>query len=105
MESYLRRGDLPADAEVRAFLENLALDALLDEAGPASRALLRAATLFDMPVPEPVIGVLAGQVGGSPGRLRGLGLLDPYPDLYDPARTALAASPLATGRLGPLSPS
>jgi hypothetical protein len=104
MESYLRQGDLPADAEVRAFLENLALDALLDEAGPASRALLRAATLFAMPVPEPVIGVLAGQVGGSPGRLRGLGLLDPYPDVYDPARTASAASPLATGRLGPLSP-
>ena len=104
METFLRRGDLPADAEVRAFLETLALDALLDEAGPASRALLRAATLFGMPVPEPVIGVLAGQAGGSPGRRRGLGLLDPYPDIYDPARTALAASPLATGRLEPLSP-
>ena len=105
METYLHQGDLRADTEVRAFLENLALDALLEEAGPASRALLRAATLFDMPVPEPVIGVLAGQVGGSPDRLRGLGLLDPYPDLYDPARTALAASPLATGRIGPLSTS
>ena len=104
METYLRQGDLPADAEVRAFLESLALDALLEEAGPSSRALLRAATLFNMPVPESVIGVLAGQVGGSPERLRGLGLLDPYPDVYDPARTALAASPLATGRIGPLSP-
>ena len=104
MESYLRQGDLPADTEVRSFLEKLALDALLDEAGPASRALLRAATLFGMRVPESVIGVLAGQVGGSPDRLRGLGLLDPYPDIYDPARIALAAGPLATGRIGPLSP-
>jgi hypothetical protein len=85
MESYLRQGDLPADTEVRAFLEKLALDALLDEAGTSSRALLRAATLFGMPVPESVIGVLAGQVGGSPDRLRGLGLLDPYPDIYNPA--------------------
>ena len=51
-----------------------------------------------MPVPEPVIGVLAGQVGGSAARLRGLGLLDPYPDLHDPARPALAADPLAAGR-------
>ena len=34
MEAYLRQGSLPADAEVREFLENLALDALLDEAGP-----------------------------------------------------------------------
>ena len=103
MEAYLQRGGLPADAQVRAFLENLALDALLDEAGAADAALLRAATLFDVPVPEPVIGVLAGQVGGSAARLRGLGLLDPYPDPYDPARPALAASPLAAGRIAPLS--
>jgi len=103
MEAYLRRGDLPADAEVRAFLENLALDVLLQEAGPSNVALLRAATLFAEPVPEPVIGVLAGQVGGSAARLRGLGLLGPYPDLYDLARLALAADPLAAGRVEPLS--
>ena len=64
MEAYLRQGDLPADAEVRAFLENLALDTLLDEAGAANVALLRAVTLFDLPVPEPVTEALAGQVGG-----------------------------------------
>ena len=99
MEAYLRQGGLPADAEVRAFLENLALDTLLQEAGAANVALLRAATLFELPVPEPVIEVLAGQVGGSAARLRGLGLLDPYPDLHDPARPALAANPLAAGRI------
>ena len=104
MEAYLQQGGLPADAEVRAFLENLALDALLDEAGAANRALLRAVTLFDLPVPEPVIQALAAQVGGSAARLRGLGLADPYPDLHDPARPALAASPLAAGRLDPLTP-
>lgn len=104
MEAYLQQGGLPADTEVRAFLENLALDTLLGEAGTASLALLRAATLFDLPVPEPVIGMLAGAVGGSAGRLRGLGLVDPYPDLHDPARLALAANPLAAGRAGPLSP-
>jgi tetratricopeptide (TPR) repeat protein len=104
MEAYLAQGDLPADAEVRAFLENLALDALLAEAGTPDVALLRATTLFDLPVPDSVIGVLAGQVGGSVTRLRGLGLLGPYPDLYDPARPALAADPLAAGRIEPLSP-
>ena len=40
---------------------------------------------------------------GSAARLRGLGLLDPYPDRYDPARLALAASPLAAGRVTPLT--
>ena len=103
MEAYLRQGDLPADAEVRAFLENLALDTLLEEAGPPNVALLRAATLFTVPVP--VIEALAGAVGGSAARLRGLGMLDPHPDLYDPAVTALAANPLATGRVAPLSTS
>jgi len=43
METYLQQGGLPADAEVRVFLENLALDTLLDEAGTADVALLRAA--------------------------------------------------------------
>jgi tetratricopeptide (TPR) repeat protein len=103
MEAYLQQGGLPADAEVRAFLENLALDTLLEEAGTADVALLRAVTLFTLPVPEPVIDVLAGQVGGSAARLRGLGLVDPYPDLHDPACRALAANPLAAGRAGPLS--
>jgi tetratricopeptide (TPR) repeat protein len=103
MEDYLQRGAHPAEPEVRAFLENLALDALLAEAGPASTELLRAATLFTLPVPEPVIDALAGAADGSPGRLRGLGLLDPYPDPVDPDRTALAASPLAAGRLDPLT--
>jgi tetratricopeptide (TPR) repeat protein len=103
MEDYLRQGDLPVDSEAREFLENLALDALLTEAGPSGVELLRATTMFSLPVPETVIEALAARVGGSPGRLRGLGLLSPSPDLYDPACTALAAEPLAAGRTTPLS--
>ncbi|MEV0104102.1 tetratricopeptide repeat protein, partial [Nocardia sp. NPDC050789] len=103
MEAYLHQGDLPADAEVRSFLENLALDALLGEAGTASVALLRAATLFDLPVPAPVLDNLAGQLGGSPTRLRGLGLLEPHRDRYDPNRPAMAVNPLIRGRLQPLT--
>ena len=103
MEAYLRQGDLPADTDVRKFLENLALDTLLQQAGPSNVALLRAATLFAMPVPQPVIEVLAGRIGGSAARLRGLGLLEPYPDPHDPAHPALAADPLAAGRVEPLS--
>lgn len=103
MESYLTQGDLPADPEVRTFLEDIALDALLSEAGEPARALLRATTLFDLPVPESVINALAAEVGGSVTRLRGLGLLDLYEDLHAPLSQALRANPLAAGRPVPLS--
>ncbi|MBC2907855.1 CHAT domain-containing protein, partial [Streptomyces sp. PSKA01] len=105
MEEYLHQGDLPADnADIRKFLENLALDALLDQAGPAHRELLRACTLFILPVPQPVIDVLAAAVGGSASRLSGLGLLDSFPDQYRSAVPALAVNALAAGRLKPLTP-
>ncbi|MEV5525925.1 hypothetical protein [Streptomyces prunicolor] len=105
METYLHQGDLPADnADIGEFLENLALDTLLDQAGPAHRDLLRACTLFDIPVPQPVIDALASAVGGSSSRLCGLGLLDTFPDQHRPDSPALAANALAAGRLAPLTP-
>ncbi|MGI5507179.1 tetratricopeptide repeat protein [Lentzea sp. CA-135723] len=103
MEEYLRQGNLPEDGEVRDFLENLALDALLEEAGAASAALVRALTLFDLPIPETVVDLVATHVGGSPARLSGLGLLEPHNDLAEPEQTAVAVSPLATGRIAPLT--
>lgn len=103
MEAFLRQGDLPAEAEVRAFLEDLALDALLAQAGPANVALLRSLTLFELPVPETTVGLVAQEVGGSAIQLRGLGLAEPYPDLYDPTQVALAANPLARGRVSSLT--
>ncbi|WP_203832698.1 tetratricopeptide repeat protein [Actinoplanes lobatus] len=102
MESYLDRGDLPADAEVRAFVENLALDALIEQAGPAHIALLRSLTLFDLPMPTAVTELLETRTGGSVQRLCGLGLADAFPDIRDPGATATAVSALAAGRLIPL---
>uniref|UniRef100_A0AAU3HWY3 CHAT domain-containing protein n=1 Tax=Streptomyces sp. NBC_01393 TaxID=2903851 RepID=A0AAU3HWY3_9ACTN len=105
MEAYLHQGDLPADnSDIAKFLENLALDTLLDQAGPAHRDLLRACTLFTVPVPQPVIDVLADAVGGSASRLCGLGLLDAFPDQHRPDFPALAVNALAAGRLAPLTP-
>ncbi|MFF8534201.1 CHAT domain-containing protein [Streptomyces sp. NPDC015532] len=105
METYLHQGDLPADnTDIGEFLENLALDTLLDQAGPTHRDLLRACTLFTVPVPHPVIDVLAAAVGGSASRLCGLGLLDAFPDQHRPDLPALAVNALAAGRLAPLTP-
>ncbi|MFD6433774.1 CHAT domain-containing protein [Streptomyces venezuelae] len=104
MEAYLHQGEPPSDnADIGDFLANLALDALLDQAGPAHRDLLRACTLFTIPVPHPVIDELAAAVGGSAARLCGLGLLDVFPDQYRPGFPALAVNTLAAGRLTPLT--
>ncbi|WP_432033190.1 tetratricopeptide repeat protein [Streptomyces antibioticus] len=105
METYLHQGDLPADnPDIGEFLKNLALDTLLDQAGPAHRDLLRACTLFTLPVPRPVIDALAATVGGSASRLSGLGLLDAFPGQHRPESPALAVNALAAGRLAPLTP-
>ncbi|WP_344518110.1 tetratricopeptide repeat protein, partial [Paractinoplanes durhamensis] len=103
METYLQQGDLPSEAQIRDLLEKLALDELLEQAGPPHRALLRDLTLFDLPLPESVIAVLAERCAGSPARLIGLGLLDVYPDGFDPQRRAMATNALAAGRITPLT--
>jgi tetratricopeptide (TPR) repeat protein len=102
MEAWLARGDLPSDAEVRAFLENLAVDALLDLAGAAGQALLCGLTLFDLPVPQTVAEKLEAHLGGSVRHLRDLGLLDVFADRVDHRQPALAVNALAAGRLEPL---
>ncbi|MEV0193552.1 CHAT domain-containing protein [Kitasatospora purpeofusca] len=104
MEAYLRQGHPTGSPDLAAFLENLALDTLLQQAGPAHHALLRACTLFALPVPQPVVDTLAEAVGGSATRLLGLGLLDAFPDGYRREAPAVAVNALAAGRLAPLTP-
>ncbi|WP_405813062.1 MULTISPECIES: CHAT domain-containing protein [unclassified Streptomyces] len=104
MKAYLSQGDPADDPDLSAFLENLALDTLLQQASPAHRDLLRACTLFTLPVPQPVIDTLAEAVGGSASRLRGLGLLDAFSDSYRRDVPAVAVNALVAGHLTPLSP-
>ncbi|MFE4514033.1 CHAT domain-containing protein [Kitasatospora sp. NPDC056783] len=104
MEAYLSQGAPASDPDLSVFLENLALDTLLQQAGPAHRDLLRACTLFTLPVPQLVVDTLAEAVGGSAARLRGLGLLDAFADDYHWPVTAVAVNALAAGHLAPLSP-
>jgi hypothetical protein len=71
MEAYLRQGDLPADAEVRAFLENLALDALLAEAGaskPRAAARGHAVRPAGTRTGDRSAGRTSGRVGGPAAR-------------------------------------
>ena len=104
MEACLAGGELPQEEQSRRFLEEIALDALLALAGDAGKDLLRAATLFEVPVPETIVALLADAIAqGNVLRLRGLGLLEPSEDLFDPSVTALAVNALAATRLASLT--
>ncbi len=105
MENWLAQGDLPSDPEVRQFLENLAVDSLIELAGEAGKALLRSLTLFSVPIPTAVADRLVTLVGGKLHHLRDLGLVDALQDLVDHRHVALAVNALAAGRLAPLSES
>ncbi len=103
MQTWLDGGDLPAETEIRAFLEGLDVDTLIELAGADGKALLRAMTLFTMPIPEPVAKLVEHKVGGALTRLRALGLLDGFEDVVEHKTTALAVNDLAAGRLKALS--
>ena len=103
MEAYLSGGALPGEEAVRKFLQNLAVDELLDQAGAAGRALLRATLVFEMPVPSAVVDAVAAVLGGGAEALRALGLLDPGEDIVDHQVVALAVNGLVAGRLEPLT--
>jgi hypothetical protein len=90
MEDWLDGGDLPEEAEVRTFLEDLTIDTLLDLAGASGRDLLSAIVTIDLPVPVAVVEVVANELGGAPLRLCDLGLLDVFEDLVDHREPALA---------------
>ena len=88
MEEYGRTGASPNEEEVRAFLENLALGGLLELLTPDQRELLRASTLFALPVPPSVIKAIGAETDLQ--RLVDLGLLEVYEDLQQPLEPALA---------------
>ena len=62
MEQFLRSGQLPAEEAVRRFLEGLALEVLIGLLSPPQRELLRASTLFELPVPVAVMSTVAEAV-------------------------------------------
>ena len=83
MERYLADGTVPKEQKTAAFLENLALNTLLKAVDEDGRALLRAGTVFAIPVPEAVFAAMAKALGLEEvrkliARLSGLGLLDRY---------------------------
>ncbi|HCB14194.1 MAG TPA: hypothetical protein DEP36_11600, partial [Gammaproteobacteria bacterium] len=107
MEHYLA-GHNPDQETVRTFLENLAIDHSLAVLKPGECELLRAATLFELPVPRAVLAALAKTLALDAGepcgiRLFGLGLWDVYPGLVQYAEPATAVNALVRPLAGTLT--
>jgi hypothetical protein len=104
MEAYLVHGDMPEQEVARTFLENLALDRLLTlTQNGGGRELLRALTLFELPVPREVADQLAAVVGGEVPWLQALGLVDRFEDLVTPRQPAVAVNAMIKPRVGHLT--
>jgi tetratricopeptide (TPR) repeat protein len=106
MDAYLEEGKEPGDEAVRAFLENLLLDRLLGLLSQSDRDVLRALSLFELPVPLSVVHRVAGLIGGGNGavdRLLDLGLCDRFDDLVAPHTAAVAVNALIRPKVGHLA--
>ena len=103
LEVWQSGGGVPGDEEARAFVENLTIDALLEEAGSASVGLLRALSVFGLPVPGVVVDALVGVFGGRLDRLLALGVADELEGVVDHRVVGFQVNRLARGRLEVLS--
>jgi tetratricopeptide (TPR) repeat protein len=103
MEAYLAQGALPATEALREQLQAIAVSTLLNLAGSAGQALLRAMTMFDLPVPRRIGEVLAANLGGRLQALIDLALIEPGQDPVLAPQPAIRASPLAASQLAPLT--
>jgi hypothetical protein len=122
VERYLDSGDVPQDAgDAAEFFERVSLTAFRDMLTVGETEQLRAATLFLLPVPPPVLAA-AGRAASVAAperaieRLQGLGLVDLYPTSGNaeevainplarplvPALTEAEAARLAEAAIGPL---
>ncbi len=96
METYLADGTSPDKGKLLDFFNTVALDALLGLLSETEKDLLRASSLFRLPVPEEIFRILAGEKYRA--RLTAIGLWDRYEDLVDPDVPAVALNPLVLPR-------
>jgi len=103
MEAYIAEGRAPSEEKLIEFLQNLALDRLLELLAPEEREVLRKMTLFRLPVPRTIVRRIAAEHTSDPDRtlerLVGLGVLEQFEDPVVPTRPAAAVNELIATRL------
>lgn len=108
MEAYIESGEEPDQERISEFLKNLTIGHILGLLSENEREILRASTLFEIPVPLETLSLMItnfGLGGGEqPGsRLLGLGIWEVYEDLFNPQAVAVAVNALVRPKAGELS--
>jgi tetratricopeptide (TPR) repeat protein len=112
VEEYVASGREPDEEKLRKFIGNLAVRRLMGLLSPGEKYLLRASTLFQVPVPLEVLALMGQELGVKPAvkpgerfafRLMGFGLWEPFEDMVNKEETAVAIHALARGEAGKLS--
>ncbi len=108
VEAYIESGKEPEGEKLLKFIRNLAVQHLLDLLSKGEKELLRASTLFHVPVPVDTLQMIGQSLGvdcGEPfgDRLLGFGLWEPFEDMVNRETTAIAIHALARPLAGKLS--
>ncbi|WP_034643709.1 CHAT domain-containing protein, partial [Desulfovibrio inopinatus] len=108
LQDYADSGNVPESGQVAEFLEGLLLENMVALLREDEREALRAATLFEIPVPSVAMTecfLATGMNTTDPGasRLRAFGLLDTFRDSVQPTSMAYAVAPLARPLAGTVS--
>ena len=104
MEQHLADGSAPGAEALRDFLENLALDMLIALLSVGEIALLRASTLFSIPVPVDILAKLGEAVGANASEATGTRLisLGLWEQIAKPTGSEAFVNALVRPRLAPL---
>jgi tetratricopeptide (TPR) repeat protein len=104
MDDFIKQSREPDQERLLEFLDGLLLDRLWNLLTTSERDILRASTLFSIPIPLEAYKPLHPDQSQEPGRrLLALGLWDQFNDLVDSAQLAVAVNPLLQPKAGRLS--
>ena len=109
MEAHIDTGVFPNQEDLYKFLENLAVNSMILLLSEDEKELLKASSLFELPVPINILKLIADKKGYYAGetfafRIIGLGLWDLFEDIVDRKLMAVAVNNVTKALLIKLDP-
>ena len=107
LQAFIDSGQQPNQEKLLAFLEDLAINRILDLLTSGEKKLLRVSTIFELPIPVSVFESFCGTAGFGKGpetvrHLLGLGVWDRHEDVVQANQASAALNPLVRPLAGQL---